>query len=157
MPDSSKVRIAKLKKRMAIPRERYIAAVERHEHRAWAYRTDPRWHAEMRTNLIKAKNHILISEGKVPDPLPEPESIEEPDPAVFDTEDQIRKDDALIEAYLSDTPDERRLPNARGHNHAELLKYWHSSPEGKKWHEHLDRELKPKLTAIRDRILAEGC
>ncbi len=156
MVDSPKARIAKMKKRLAIPREQYIAAVERQERRASAYRTDPRWHAEMRTNLVKAKNQILISEGKLPDPLPEPEPIEDPDPSVFDTEDQIMKDDAIIEAYLSDNPSERRLPNARGHNHAELLKYWHSSSEGQKWHEHFDRVMKPKLITIRDRILAEG-
>ena len=97
----------------------------------------------------------MVSEGKVPDPLPEPKPIGEPDPAVFDTEDQIRKDDAIIEAYLSDNPGERRLPNARGHDHAELLKFWHSSPEGQKWHEYFDCVMKPKIIAIRDRILAE--
>ncbi len=156
MRDSAKARIATIKKRLAIPREKYLAAVERHEHRAWAHRTDPRWYAEMRVDLIKAKNQILIAEGNVPEPLPELEPVEEPDPAVFDTDDQIRKDDAIIGAYLSDNPAERRLPSVRGHNHSELLKYWHSSPEGKKWHEHFDRIMKPKIIAIRDRILAEG-
>ena len=142
--------------RLAIRREHYLAAVERQEHRVWAHRTDPRWPAEMQMRLKDCRNQILVSEGKDPEPLPDPKPVEDPDPAVFDTEEQIRRDDALIEAYLSDNPGELRRSNARGHTHAELLKYWRSSPEGQKYHEEFSREVMPKIIEIRDRILAEG-
>ncbi len=82
--------------------------------------------------------------------------VKKPDPAVFDSEDQIRRDDAIIGAYLLENPCEQRVPNARGHSHEELLRFWHSSPEGQKWYDCMMRQLKPKMIEIRDRILSEG-
>ncbi len=152
MPEKPRARLARMRKRLAIPREQYLAAVDRQEHRAWAHRTDPRWTAEMQMRFKVCRNQILASEGKDPEPLPDPEPAEEPDPAVFDTEDQIKRDDALMEAYLSDNPSENRRPNARGHTHAELLKYWRSCPEGKKYHEDFSREMMLKIVEIRDRF-----
>lgn len=156
MAENPKSRLAKTRKRLAVPRELYLAAVERQEHRVWARRTDPRRDAEMQMLLNKVKNQLLLAEGKEPDQFVEPEPVGKPDPAVFDTEDQISSDDALIQAYISDNPDEHRLPNARGRNHAELLKFWHSSLEGQRYHVHLSRELKPKLEEFRVRILSDG-
>ena len=156
MPENLKARMAKMKKRLAIPREQYLAAVKRQEHRAWANWTDPRRDVEMRTLLAMAKNQILVSQGKDPEPLPNPEPVDDPNPTVFDTKDQITRDDALIEAYLTDNPGERRRSDARGHTQDELLVYWHSSPEGLGWHEQIMRILKPKMSEFRDHILAEG-
>ncbi|MBI1415683.1 MAG: hypothetical protein GC146_00520 [Limimaricola sp.] len=143
-----------MKKRVAVQRDLYLEAVKRQEHRTWAFRTDPRSSADLLLKLRKLKNQILVSEGKDPEPLPDPRSVEEPDPAVFDTVEQIRRDDALIAAYLAENPDEHRLPSARGHSHEELLKYWRESPEGRKYREHFARALAPKLAEIRSRVLS---
>lgn len=156
MPENPKTRLARLRKRLAIPREKYLAAVDRQERRAWAYKTDPRRSFDLLTRIMEIKNKYLVADGKEPEPLPDSERVEAPDPAVFDTEEEIKRDEAIIETYLLDTPDERRRPNARGHTHQELLSSWRESPEGKRWQESFSRDLRPKIIEIRDRILAEG-
>ena len=141
---------------MVISRDDYLEAVQRQEHRAWAHQTDPQKSAEMRMRIAQLKNTFLIAGGEDPEPLPDNDAVAPSDPAVFDTEEEIRRDDMLIGAYLSDNPDEQRRSNARGHTHAELLKYWRTSPEGLKWHEYDLREMMPRSREIRDRFLAEG-
>ena len=140
---------------MAIPRDDYLEAVQRQEHRAWAHRTDPQRRAKLFLRVAEIRNHFLSEGGEDVEPLPDQDAVAPSDPAVFDTEEEIRRDDMLIGAYLSDNPDEQRRPNARGHTHDELLEYWRSSPEGLKWREDERRAMMPRLRELRDRFLAE--
>ena len=154
MGDTAKSRIAKLRKRLVISRNVYIEAVERQEHRAFAHRTDPRRRAEFRRELSKIKNRCLAESRQEPEPTRTVENIGEPDPAVYDTPEQIQQDEALIAFYLADTPDEPRRPNARGNTHEELLRYWLSSKEARMWQKETYEILKPRMDEIKKRILS---
>jgi hypothetical protein len=152
--ETPKTRLSKLRKHLAIPREFYIAAVQRQEERAWAYMTDPRRSVKLKRAFHDLRNKLLAEDGKAPEPMPEePEVKQAPHPAVFDENEDISRDDALIAAYLADHPNETRRPNARGSTHEELLKYWHTCPEGRRHHEAVSRYLRPRMLELRDRLL----
>ena len=146
MPEAPKSRLSALRKRLAIPRERYLEAVKRQEERAWAKWTDPTWDNEFRSRLQ------AIKEEYEDDPSPMLAPIE-PLAALYDTEDEIRRDEEVIEAYLSDHPREVRRPLARGYTHQELLNFWKSTPEGRRQvHQH-EQELSAAITRLKAKFL----
>ena len=125
MSSKPRTRLYARRKRLAIPRDRYLEAVKRQEERAWAKWTDPTWHNEFRSRLQAIKEEYEINPSPMRAPI-------EPHAALYDTEDEIRRDEEVIEAYLSDHPREARRPMARGYTHQELLDFWKSTPEGRR-------------------------
>ncbi len=156
MAEATKARLARMRKRLAIPRHEYLAAVERHERRAWAERTDPARDVKLREAFAAVHANLeRTSEEHAKRVRPMPPS-REPDPALFDSEADIQRDDVLIGAYLSDHPTEHRRPMARGNTHAELLDYWEASTEGRRYLESYDRQFEAALRRLKAKYLPDG-
>lgn len=155
MPDSAKIRIARARRRLAIPRQSYLEAVKRQEGRAWAKFTDPRPTQELlkKVRLLREKlsgcagengnNYATASHGR------------DPDPALFDKEEKIRRDEKLISFYLADNPLEQRRPRARGLTHQQLLDYWKGTPEGRGYIERWELEAAASLKKAKAKYLCE--
>ena len=148
MVDAPKARLSRLRKHLVIPRELYLAAVERQEARAWAKWTDPTWFNEMRPKfqLIRKKYGITTDEPPA----------REPDPALFDTVEDIRRDDGIIDAYLVDNPKEYQMPMARGTTHDELLVFWKSSSEGRRHIEQYERRITEATERLKTKYIIDG-
>ena len=155
MVENAKGRIAKLRKRLAIPRDLYVMAVKRQEDRVWAYWGDARRFNELKKLLHEAGNAIRSDEGLEPKPYVADEPKREPDPAACHSEESIARDDAIITAFLKENSKERLRSNARGQTYKELFKYWKSTDIGQ-WNlaEEI-RRTKPKLEEVYNRIMAE--
>lgn len=126
MVDTIKSRIAKLQRHLEVPRELYLAAVDRQEDRAWATWCDPRPHMELQKRVDEIRKNVLPHLGEVYEPSKEPQ----PHPSLFDSKEDIARDEVLISVYLKANPMERRRPMARGKSHEELFDYWKKSPFG---------------------------
>lgn len=153
MVDAPKTRLSKLRKHLAIPRPQYLDAVKRQEGRAWAKWTDPAWDVEMNKRFRAARKWLAEEHCvEVADPTWLP-TVREADPALFDTEEEIRKDDKVITAYLFDNPTEARRPMARGTTHGELLDYWKTSSEGHRYFEQRDRQISEATKKLKAKYL----
>ena len=142
VPEAPRSRLLALRRRLAIPRERYLEAVKRQEERAWAKWTDPTWCNEFGSRLQAIKEKYGIETSPTPAPI-------EPHAALYDTGDEIRRDERVIEAYLSDHPREVRRPKARGYTHQELLDFWKSTPEGRRNVEQHEQELSAVIARLK--------
>jgi hypothetical protein len=134
----------------------YLAAVDRQEARAWAKWTDPAKDAEL-TEKLKAVRDWLISEmGAELGPAPDIPAERDPDPALFDTAEDIRRDDRIITMFLSDNPTEPRKPMARGTTHDELLEFWKKSSDGRNYFEQRDRQISKAVERAKAKVLGDG-
>ena len=143
MGNVSKTRMAQLRKRLSIPRNLYLASVKRQEDRAWAKWTDPTPYNEIRPKLLAIKKTLGI--------MSVTPSLHEPDPALLEPNEDIQRDEAIIDAFLTDNPNERRRPMARGKSHADLLHYWKSTKEGRRHVEQYEQ----RLAETNKRLLAK--
>ncbi|WP_316652419.1 hypothetical protein [Ovoidimarina sediminis] len=116
--------------------------MKRQEERAWAKWTDPTWGNEFRSRLQAIKEEYEINPSPMRAPI-------EPLAALYDTEDEIRRDEEIIEAYLSDHPREARRPMARGNTHDELLNFWKSTPEGRRHVDHHEQEFSAVIAKLK--------
>ncbi|WP_170605798.1 hypothetical protein [Ruegeria arenilitoris] len=153
MADTPKVRIARYREHLAIPRDLYLAAVERQEARALAKWTDPSKDTEFREEL-QAICDRLSAEG-VPHMGDRPRfpPVRDPDPALFDGEEEIQKDDMIITIYLTDNPAERKKPMARGSTHDELLEFWKNSADGRRFFQQRDSYISEVIIKAKAKVL----
>ncbi len=153
MADTPKGRLARYRKHLAIPRDMYLAAVERQEARAWAKWTDPSKDTEFREEL-QAIYDRLSTEG-VPNIGDRPRftPVRDPDPALFNGEEEIRKDDMIIATYLTDNPAERKKPMARGTTHDQLLEFWKNSADGRRCFQQRDSYISEAITKAKAKVL----
>ena len=135
MGEAPKARIAKLRRQFVIPRHRYLEAVKRQKDRAWAKSRDPATDIFAWTRPPAVIEQSSSEEGTDPKIYSNLPKVRDPDPALFDSEEEIQRDDKLIGVYLSDNPTEKRKPMARGHTHEELLEYWKNSRDGRRYFE----------------------
>ena len=152
MADTPKSRIARFRKNLAIPRNMYLAAMERQEARAWAKWTDPAKDIEIRKKFEALRIQFAEEYGQDEGDKPLLPPVSDPDPALFDSEEDILKDDKIIAAYLADNPTEPKKPMARGITHYELLEFWKNSVDGRRYFQQRDRAISQAIEEAKAKV-----
>ena len=155
MAEAPKARIARLRRQLAIPRHLYLEAVKRQEDRAGAKLRDPAYDAELREAYRKIHERLSDEGGSDPKNQSNLPKVRDPEPALFDGEEEIQKDDKLIAAYLADNPTEKRKPMARGYTHDELLEYWENSSDGQRYFDWLEQQIAEAVERVSRELMGE--
>lgn len=81
--------------------------------------------------------------------------MSDPDPALFDGEEDIQGDYKLNGVYLTDNPTENRKPMTSGQTHEELLEYWKASRDGRRHFEWREKIISDAIYEVSAQYLGD--
>ena len=146
-----------MRKYLEIPHELFVSAVKRHDDRVLAIRIDPRKMNKIRKGLRELIIQLHAEKGTE---LPTSDEFlpRKPLPEIFEPDEIVARDDAIIGGYLSDNPTEAFRPIARGRSISELEQNWKLTKMYAADYEETAAQMKAGLKEIiRERLAERQC